>query len=189
MRPLLVALALAALVPPVGAQTARGLVVGGGEARGASGLLSAAEGGRAGWVVEATGPRGAFVAARYLAGVTRLQPDADAWSARYGAAPSTGGGGLLIETGVEVEAGWTIGPVRPYLHRGYLSRWQRQDAATVETSAVPSEGRHAFSSTRGQGVALVLGGGMGVFAERFRHGGAEGVMALSGTRFGVRLVR
>jgi hypothetical protein len=193
MRPLLplaCALALCAAAADAAAQSLRGGMVSYGRGGGSTELTEPRFALHAGYTVGGTGPSGAYAGARYLLGAHWLRADPSAYASRHGAGEVEGGGGTLYDTGIDVELGWKLGPVRPYWYTGYHYHQQFLEPATVATAGgtveVPSQRRQSFSRGGGYGVVLLVSGGNGFFAERFRGGGEDGVMEVDAVRFGLR---
>lgn len=190
MRLALLLATLAACTPVAGAaQAQRGVFASYAADGGSTALTEPRFALHTGYTVGGTGPSGAYAGARYVAGAHWLGAGEDALAERYGAGEVQGGGGTLYDTGVDVELGWKLGPVRPYWYRGYHYHRQTLYAATVttatETVPVPAEQSQRFGRSGGYGALLLLSGGSGAFAERFTGGGGE-VMEVSGVRFGLR---
>lgn len=184
------ALLLAAHVPQAArAQFARGgyLVAGGGA--GAGGLVEARFGVDMAYTIEAGERTGPYVGGRGTLGIHSLRADEQAFRARYGGEVE-GGGGTLYDTGADVEVGYGAGVVRVYGFTGIHYYQQFQDPATVRSGGeeveVTTRRRETIGNASGAGVLLRLTDTGGIVGEWFRGGGQDGVMRLSGTRFGLR---
>lgn len=190
MRNLLLVAALLLAAPPAGTQVMRGGLVSYAPDGGGTELADGRFAWHAGYTVEATAPSGIYLGVRYLLGMHFLRANADEYRARYGEGTLEGGGGSLTDTGVDVELGVKVGPLRPYVVTGYHYYRQSSDPATItrgaDTVDVPFRRGQSFSRAGGYGAVLLLTASSGVFAERFRGGGEDGVMRASGTRVGLR---
>jgi hypothetical protein len=138
-------------------------------------------------VGERTGP---YVGGRSVLGIHWLRADEQGFRDRYGAGEVRGGGGTLYDTGVDIEAGYGMGVVRVYGFAGIHYYQQYHDPATVVTAdediEVVTRRRETLAAARGVGAHLRLTDEGAVVAEWYRGGGSDGVMRLSGARFGLR---
>jgi hypothetical protein len=189
--PLALAVGMWACAPALAAQVERGGFVSLAGSAGIGELVESRSALHAAYTVRATAPTGVTVGARYTAGIHRLGPDRAGYLDEHGSDRVAGGEGSLRSVGVDLELGVAMGPVRPYAFSGYHFLVQTVDSASVgvEGGAVelPAHRRHGFSPGRGYGLALGAGPA-GIFAERFRGGGRDGVLRVRGTRFGVTYV-
>jgi hypothetical protein len=187
---LLLALLVSAAATEAAAQVQRGVFASYSRDGGSSELTEPRFAVHAGYAVGGAGPSGAYAGARYVVGAHLLRAGEAAYAERWGAGEVEGGGGMVYDTGKDVELGWKVGPVRPYWYTGYHYHRQTLDAATLTTSSatvdLPMERTQGFARGGGYGAMLLLSGGSGVYAERFRGGGGE-VMEVDGIRFGLRL--
>ncbi|MBW3572909.1 MAG: hypothetical protein KY467_17570 [Gemmatimonadetes bacterium] len=190
---LLAAVLSGALVPcAAAAQHARGAFVMGGRGGGGTELLDPRFSVDAGYTIEAAGRRGPYVGGRYTLGMHRLRADQQALRERYGDATITveGGGGTLYDTGVEIEIGYGLGVVRVYGFTGMHYYQQYQEPATIHFRGghvqLGSSRPESISGARGYGVNLRLTRTGAVVAEHYRGGGQDGIIRISGTRFGLR---
>lgn len=137
-------------------------------------------------VGERTGP---YLGGRSVLGIHWLRADEDAFRERYGGTVE-GGGGTLYDTGADVEVGYGVGVLRAYGFAGIHYYQQFHDPATVRSGGeeveVFSRRREALTSAYGAGVQLRLTDEGALVGEWYRGGGEDGVMRLSGTRFGLR---
>lgn len=135
---------------------------------------------------------GLYSGVRYTFGMHRLRADQQALLDRYGDGTGTveGGGGTLFDTGADVEMGYGIGGVRVYGFTGLHYYRQSHEDVTVQSGngdvRVVTGHSDAFANSRGLGLQLRWNQTASVVAELYRGGGADGVMRVSGPRFGVR---
>lgn len=190
MRPLLAAVLVALAAAPAAAQPARSIllavVVDGG---GSTETTEPRFAGQAGYAVEETAGSGLSIGARYVVGVHalsgRVGPDSEAGPG------VTGNGGWLVDTGVDAEVGWRLGPLRPYGYTGYHYYRQRIEEGLCG-SCEPGDPRVAarrdegFARASGYGLSVDVSSWGAFYAERFRGGGRSGVMRLDGIRAGIR---
>lgn len=185
MRPLLAAvlLAVALAAASAAAQPQRSVLLavvadGGGSTEHTQPRFAA----QAGYVVEETAGSGLSMGARYVAGVHLLSSTAG----------SGGGDGWLLDTGVDVEAGWAVGPLRPYYYTGY--HYYRQQIAEgicggceAGDPRVAAQRDEGFARSSGYGMVLAISGWGALYGERFDGGNRSGVMRTEGTRLGIRI--
>lgn len=144
------------------------------------------------YTLEISNRRGPYFGARYTLGMHRLRADQAAFRERFGAGAGTvsGGDGTLYDTGADVEVGYGIGVLRAYGFVGihYYQQYQYPATITSGTDQVEFDSRRevSISDAYGLGVHLRLTDTGAVVAEGYRGGGEDGVMRLSGTRFGLR---
>ncbi|HEX6039345.1 hypothetical protein [Longimicrobium sp.] len=187
---LLAALLAAAYVPQAArAQFARGGYLMAGQGAGGNGLVDARFAVDMAYTIEAGGHDGPYVGGRGTLGIHWLRADQEAFRARYGG-EAEGGGGTLYDTGGDVEVGYGVGVLRVYGFTGIHYYQQFQDPATVrgggEEVEVTTRRRETIANGSGAGVYLRLADTGGFVGEWYRGGGQDGVMRLSGTRFGLR---
>jgi hypothetical protein len=186
--PLALAIASWAHAPDLAGQAERGGFVSYARGGGAGELVESRSALHAGYTVRATAPTGVTVGARYTVGLHRLGPEAAAYLDEHGSDHVEGGEGALRGAGVDLELGLAVGALRPYAFSGYHFLVETVDSATVGAGdgavQLPPRRRHGFSPGRGYGVALGVGRA-GIFAERFRGGGRDGLLRVHGTRFGL----
>jgi hypothetical protein len=146
-----------------------------------------------GYTIEVGGRHGPYLGGRYTFGMQQLRPDEQALRDRYGDGTGTvkGGGGTLYDTGADIEIGYGFGVVRGYGFTGVHYMQQFQNPTTIQSGGeeveVITRRRESISNGRGYGVQLRLTDTGALIAERYRGGGGEdGVMRISGTRFGLR---
>lgn len=145
-----------------------------------------------GYVAEVTEGDGPYFGARSSLGMHRFRADEQALLDRFGEAGGTvdGGGGTLYDTGVDVEVGYVVRVLRLYGFTGIHYYQQYHDPAVVRSGGeeveLRSRRRETIANGRGVGVHLRLTETGAVVAEWYRGGGQDGVMRLSGTRFGLR---
>lgn len=193
-RILLLAAALGLALAPTsaGAQVARGGFFLAGQGGDGTALLAPRFSLDAGYMVEVTDGSGPYVGARYTLGIHYLRADEEGFQERYGAGDVRGGGGTLYDTGADVEVGYGVGVLRVYGYTGLHFYQQYQEPATVGSGEfeveVITRRRQSLSNGRGVGVQLRLTDTGAVVGEWYRGGGSDGVMRLSGTRFGLRWV-
>lgn len=187
---LLAAVLWAAYVPSQArAQYAQGGFILGGQGAGGAGLVDARWSVDMAYTLEAGGYTGPYVGARSALGIHWLRADEQAFREEYGGAVE-GGGGTLYDTGVDVEVGYGLGVLRVYGFTGIHYYQQFQEPATVRTGGeeieVITRRRETLASGSGAGVQLRLTDEGGIVGEWYRGGGKDGVMRLSGMRFGLR---
>ncbi len=194
MRPVLAAALLALAVSPAAAQTERtllaALVVDGGGSTETTRPRVAAQ---AGYAIEETAGSGLSIGARYVLAAHLLSADAAAYRELEGASVVSGGDGWLMQTGVDAEIGWKLGPLRPYGYTGYHYHRQRVEAVVCAcpegAREIPGERHQGFARSTGYGLVVELGARGALYAERFRGGDRHGLMRLEGIRAGVRFGR
>lgn len=171
------------------AQFARGGYLMAGPGAGGSGLADARFGVDMAYTMEAGGRNGPYVGGRGTLGIHWLRADQAAFRDVYGG-EAKGGDGTLYDTGADVEVGFGAGVLRVYGFTGIHYYQQFQDPATVRAGSeeieVTSRRRETIANAHGAGVQLWLADTGGLVAEWYRGGGQDGVMRLSGTRFGLR---
>jgi hypothetical protein len=195
MRRILVfsaALSLSLLPAALAAQFACGGFLVAGQAGGRTAYMQPRFSVEAGYVMEASEGDGPYFGGRSSLGMHRFGADEQALLERFGEADGsvTGGGGTLYDTGVDVEVGYVVRVVRLYGFTGIHYYQQYHDPAVVRSGGeeveVTSRRRETIANGRGVGVHLRLTETGAVVAEWYRGGGQDGVMRLSGTRFGLR---
>jgi hypothetical protein len=171
------------------AQFARGGYLVAGQGAGGSGLVDARFGVDMAYTIEAGGRNGPYVGGRGTLGIHWLRADAAAFREVYGGEVE-GGGGTLYDTGGDIEVGFGAGVLRVYGFTGLHYYQQFHDPATVRTPdeeiEVITRRRETIANASGAGVQLRLTETGGLVGEWYRGGGRDGVMRLSGTRFGLR---
>jgi hypothetical protein len=182
-----------ALVPAAAdAQFASGGFVMGGQGGGGTALMQPRFNVDLGYVVEISEGDGPYFGARYTLGIHRFRADQQGLRDRYGDGGGTveGGGGTLYDTGGDVEVGFGVSVLRVYGFTGIHYYQQYHYPATVRSGGdeveVAIRRRESISNGRGVGVHLRLTDTGAAVAEWYRGGGQDGVMRLSGTRFGLR---
>jgi hypothetical protein len=137
-------------------------------------------------VGERTGP---YLGGRYVLGIHWLRADEQAFRERYGGTVE-GGGGTLYDTGADIEVGYGLGVLRVYGFTGIHYYQQFHKPATVQSGGeeveVFSRRHQTITEALGAGVVLRLTDEGALVGEWYRGGGDDGVMRLSGTRFGLR---
>ena len=185
-------LSVALVHPAAGAQFARGGFVMAGQGSGGTAFMQPRFSVDLGYTVEVSEGDGPYFGARYTLGMHRFRADEQALRDQFTGGTGTveGGGGTLYDTGGDVEVGFVVSVVRLYGFTGIHYYQQYHDPATVRSGAdeveVTSRRRESISNGRGVGVHLRLTDTGAVVAEWYRGGGQDGVMRLSGTRFGLR---
>jgi hypothetical protein len=183
------ALLLAAVPRPADAQHAHGGFIMAGQGGGGTDLVDARLGVDMAYTVEVGERTGPYVGGRSVLGIHWLRADEQAFRARYGGTVD-GGGGTLYDTGADIEVGYGAGVLRLYGFAGIHYYQQFQEPATVRTDAEDIEvfrrRRETLTDARGAGVQLRLTDEGAIVGEWYRGGGKDGVMRLSGTRFGLR---
>ena len=190
-RIVLLAAALSALLPAAAsAQHAHGGFVTVGQGGGGTALLAPRFSVDMGYVVEVSEGDGPYVGGRYTLGIHRLRADAAGYQARFGPGEVTGGDGTLYDTGGDIEAGYQLGVLRVYGFTGIHFYQQYQDPAVVRAGGdeqeVITRARQTIANGRGAGVQLRLTPEGSLVGEWYRGGGGDGVMRISGARFGLR---
>lgn len=186
------ALSLAAVPAGAAAQFASGGFLIAGQGGGRTAYMQPRFSVEGGYTVEVSEGDGPYFGARYSLGMHRFRADQQALRDTYGDGGSTveGGGGTLYDTGGDVEVGWVLSVLRVYGFTGIHYYQQYHELAVVRSPTreveVHSRRRESISSGRGVGVHLRLTDTGAVVAEWYRGGGQDGVMRLSGTRFGLR---
>ncbi|HEX5872836.1 MAG TPA: hypothetical protein VFY65_20535 [Longimicrobium sp.] len=192
---LLAAVLSVVLVPgAASAQYAQGGFLVGGQGGGGTELVDAGWSVDMGYVIEVGDRHGPYLGGRYTFGLRQLRPDEQGLRDRYGDGTGTGtvkgGGGTLYDTGGDIEIGYGIGVVRVYGFTGIHYLQQFQNPATIasggEEVEVITRRRESISNGLGYGVHLRLTDTGALIAEHYRAGGEDGVMRISGTRFGLR---
>jgi hypothetical protein len=142
------------------------------------------------YTLEAGERNGPYVGGRSVLGIHWLEADEAGFRARYGDGEVRGGGGTLYDTGLDIEVGYGIGVLRAYAFVGIHYYQQFHKPATVvrndEEIEVFNRSEETITAARGVGAQLRLTDEGAVVAEWYRGGGTDGVMRLSGTRFGLR---
>ncbi|HEU0300963.1 MAG TPA: hypothetical protein VFR37_15985 [Longimicrobium sp.] len=184
------ALSLSLLPRHAAAQYDLGGFIMGGQGGGGTSLMDPRFSVDMAYTLEISNRRGPYFGARYTLGMHRLRADETAFRERYGDGTVSGGGGTLYDTGADVEVGYGIGVLRVYGFTGIHYYQQYQYPATVQSGGgaveVDSRREISISNARGLGVHLRLTDTGAIVAEAYRGGGEDGVMRLSGTRFGLR---
>lgn len=145
-----------------------------------------------GYVVEVSEGDGPYVGGRYTFGMHRFRADEQALRDAFGdgAGSVEGGGGTLYDTGGDVEIGYQLSVLRLYGFTGLHYYQQYHEPAVVRSGSeeveVTSRRREDIANGRGVGLHLRLTDTGAVVAEWYRGAGRDGVMRLSGTRFGLR---
>lgn len=141
------------------------------------------------YVIEVGEWSGPYIAGRSVLGIHWFRADEQGFRERYGGEVE-GGGGTLYDTGVDVEVGYGLGVLRVYGFTGIHWYQQFHEPATVRAEAEEIEVYHhkreTVGNASGAGMQLRLTDGGAIVGEWFRGGGGDGVMRLSGTRFGLR---
>jgi hypothetical protein len=187
-------LSIASIPAAAGAQHAHGGFVMAGQGGGGTELVDSRFSVDAGYTIEVGGRHGPYLGGRYTFGLRQLRPDEQALRDRYGDGTGTveGGGGTLYDTGADIEIGYGMGVVRVYGFTGIHYLQQFHNPATVRSGGeeveVITRRRDSISNGRGLGVHLRLTDTGALVAEHYRGGGEDGVMRISGTRFGLRWV-
>lgn len=135
---------------------------------------------------------GVYVGGRTTFGVSWFKPDENAYRLRYNEplGEVEDGNASVTETGADVEVGYTFGPVRPYGFIGvhYYRQWQ--DSVVFTGGGDYRRLRPRLAETvgdmRGYGVAVRVTDTGWVVAEHYEGADEDGVMAVRGTRFGLR---
>jgi hypothetical protein len=187
------ALSVALLPRHAAAQYDLGGFIMGGQGGGGTSLMDPRFSVDMGYTVEISNRRGPYFGARYTLGMHRLRANEAGFRERYGeevASTVSGGGGTLYDTGADVEVGYGVGVLRAYGFVGIHYYQQYQYPATVQSGGdeieVTSRREISISDAYGLGVHLRLTDTGALVAEAYRGGGEDGVMRLSGTRFGLR---
>lgn len=174
------------------AQHAHGGFLVAGQGGGGTGLAQAGWGVDMGYTIEVGDRHGPYVGGRYTFGMRRLNADEQGFRDRYADGTGTveGGGGTLYDTGGDIEIGYGAGVLRGYGFIGIHYFQQFQNPATVRSGSheveVITRRRESISKGLGYGVQLRLTDTGALVAEHYRGGGEDGVMRISGTRFGLR---
>jgi hypothetical protein len=188
-RIVLLAAVLSAVPHSAHTQHAHGGFVMAGQGGGGTDLVDARLGVDLAYTVEVAGRTGPYVGGRYVLGIHRLRADEQGFRERYGGTVE-GGGGTLYDTGADIEVGYGAGVLRLYGFAGIHYYQQFQEPATVRTDDEEVEvfrrRRETITDARGVGLQLRLTDEGAVVGEWYRGGGRDGVMRLSGTRFGLR---
>lgn len=187
---LLSVLPLLALSRAAHAQHAHGGFVLVGQGGGGTELVDAGLSLDMAYTVEVGDRTGPYLGGRYVFGIHRLRADEEGFRARYGGEVE-GGGGTLYDTGGDIEAGFGAGVLRVYGFTGIHYYQQFHGLATVrqadgEEVEVLRRKRETIANATGAGVQLRLTDEGALVGEWYRGGGEDGVMRLSGTRFGLR---
>lgn len=187
---LLVASALFAATPrTAAAQHAQGGFIMAGQGGGGTDFVNARLGVNMGYTLEVGERTGPYLGGRSVLGIHWLRADEQAFRERYGGAVE-GGGGTLYDTGLDVEVGYGAGVLRVYGFTGIHYYQQFHEPATVQSGGEEIEvyrrKRETIGDALGAGVQLRLTDEGAVVGEWYRGGGDDGVMRLSGTRFGLR---
>lgn len=182
--------ALLAAPGAAAAQHAHGGFIMAGQGGGGTDLVNAGPGAIMGYTLEVGERTGPYLGGRSVLGIHWLRADQAGLRARYGDGAVEGGGGTLYDTGVDVEAGYGAGVLRVYGFTGIHYYQQFHAPATVRSGGEPIEvyrrKRETIGEAFGAGVQLRLTDEGAIVGEWYRGGGDDGVMRLSGTRFGLR---
>lgn len=174
------------------AQYAHGGFLMWGQGTGATELVDERFGVDMGYTIEVGGRHGAYLGGRSTLGIHPLRANEQGLRDRYGDGTGTveGGGGTLYDTGADIEIGYGMGVVRVYGFTGIHYLQQFHNPVTVRSGGdeveVITRRRDSISHGLGAGVQLRLTDTGAVVAEHYRGGGEDGVMRISGTRFGLR---
>lgn len=185
-------LALSITVSDAAAQHAHGGFLVAGQGGGGTDVVDAGFSWSGGYTIEVGDRHGPFLGGRYTFGMHHLRADQQGLRDRYGDGSGTvrGGGGTLYDTGGDVEIGYGMGVLRVYGFTGIHYYQQFHEPATVQSGGeeveVTTRRRESISNGRGVGVLLRLTETGAMVAEYYRGGGEDGVMRISGTRFGLR---
>lgn len=188
---LLVLLSSIAGSSPLAAQHAHGGFVMLGSGGGSTELVDAGLALDMAYTIEVGDRTGPYLGGRYVFGLHRLTADEQGFRERYGGEVVEGGGGTLYDTGGDVEAGYGVGVLRVYGFTGIHYYQQFHGLATVrqaggEEVEVLRRKRETIGNASGAGVQLRLTDEGALVGEWYRGGGQDGVMRLSGMRFGLR---
>jgi hypothetical protein len=182
-------LSLAAAPGAADAQHAHGGFIMVGRGAGGTGLVDAGLSADMAYTIEVGERTGPYLGGRSVLGIHWLRADEQAFRDLYGG-EVRGGGGTLYDTGADVEVGYGAGVLRVYGFAGIHYYQQFHDPATVqaggEEQEVYTRKRETIAAARGVGVQLRLTDEGAIVGEWYRGGGDDGVMRLSGTRFGLR---
>jgi hypothetical protein len=177
------------IAPHAAAQHAHGGFIMAGQGGGGTDLVNAHLGLDMGYTVEVGERTGPYVGGRSVLGIHWLRADEQGFRKRYGGAVE-GGGGTLYDTGVDLEVGYGADVLRVYGFTGIHYYQQFHAPATVRSGEEEVEvfrhKREAIGNASGAGVQLRLTDEGALVGEWYRGGGGNGVMRLSGTRFGLR---
>ena len=185
-------LSLALTPAAAGAQFATGGFVMAGQGAGRTAFMEPRFNVELGYVAEVSEGDGPYFGARYTLAMHRFRANEQALRDEFGGGAGTveGGGGTLYDTGGDVEVGWQLSVLRVYGFTGLHYYQQYHDPAVVRTGSeevdVTTRRREDIANGRGVGVHLRLTDTGAVVAEWYRGAGKDGVMRLSGTRFGLR---
>lgn len=183
------ALSLASVPQPAHTQHAHGGFIMAGRGGGGTDLVDAGLGVDMAYTVEVGERTGPYVGGRYVLGIHWLRANEQGFRERYGGSVE-GGGGTLYDTGADIEVGYGIGVLRVYGFTGIHYYQQFHNPATVQAGGGEVEvfrrRRETIANARGVGVQLRLTDEGALVGEWYRGGGDDGVMRLSGTRFGLR---
>lgn len=174
------------------AQHAHGGFIVAGQGAGGNELVEAGYSVDMGYTIEVGDRNGPYLGGRYTFGMHQLRADQQGFRDRYGNGSGTveGGGGTLYDTGGDIEIGYGMGVLRIYGFTGIHYLQQFQKPTTIQSGGeeveVITRRRESISNGRGYGVQLRLTDTGAVVAERYHGGGEDGVMRISGTRFGLR---
>ncbi|HYR06442.1 MAG TPA: hypothetical protein VEQ60_01660 [Longimicrobium sp.] len=174
------------------AQHAHGGFIVAGRGAGATELVDADWGVDMGYTIEVGDRHGPYLGGRYTFGLHQLRADQQGFRDRYANGTGTveGGSGTLYDTGGDIEIGYGAGVLRVYGFTGIYYLQQFQKPATIQSGGeeveVITRRRETITNGRGLGVQLRLTETGALVAERYRSGGEDGVMRISGTRFGLR---
>jgi hypothetical protein len=184
------ALSLAAVPRSAHAQHAHGGFLMAGRGGGGTDLVDAGPAVDMAYTIEVGERTGPYVGGRSVLGIHWLRADEEAFRERYGSGTVRGGGGTLYDTGADIEVGYGLGVLRVYGFAGIHYYQQFHKPATVQANGeeveVFSRRREAITEAYGGGVQLRLTDEGAIVGEWYRGGGDDGVMRLSGTRFGLR---
>jgi len=135
---------------------------------------------------------GPYVGVRTPIVYSRLTPDDAALLDSLGLSSGTveGGSASVVESGIELVAGYDTGALGGYGWYGIHYVSETRNDATVRSGAVehgvPARSRSDLGPSYGAGLRFQLGPRMGVFTEWFRSGGFDDrMLRLEGLRAGV----
>ncbi|WP_420129276.1 hypothetical protein [Longimicrobium sp.] len=177
-----------------GAQYGQGGFVLAGQGAGGNGLVDARFSVEMGYTIEVGERNGAYLGGRSTLGIHPLRANQQGLLDLHGNGTGTvkGGGGTLYDTGADIEIGYGMGVVRAYGFVGIHYLQQFVNPATIESGGeeveVITRRRDTITNGRGLGVHLRLTDTGALVAEHYRGGGDDGVMRISGTRFGLRWI-
>src|SRR5688572_28088313 len=169
------ALAGVLVAAPLSGQYPRGGFIAGGRGDVASPLHDARFSLHMGYLVEAGGRHGAWVAGRSVLGMSWLRPDQAAYAETYGPGTLTGGDGTLYDTGFDVQVGVGAGFVRAYGLVGIHLLYHAQETTTLTSPSGEERNLRprrfeSLGAGQGVGVELLVVENSGFTAEWYRTG-------------------